>query len=99
MALAAPLADWAFHLARAPGKQMALALRLQVAATRYALWLARAAGDPAAAPLAAPQPGDRRFADPAWSAWPFNAVMQASLLAEAWWIEAARPGVALGALG
>ncbi len=74
---------------------MALALRLQVAATRHALWLARAAGDPAAAPAVAPEPGDRRFADPAWQAWPFNAVMQASLLAEAWWIEAARqvPGV------
>ncbi|WP_368417019.1 poly-beta-hydroxybutyrate polymerase N-terminal domain-containing protein, partial [Falsiroseomonas sp.] len=28
VALAAPLADWAFHLACAPGKQMALALRL-----------------------------------------------------------------------
>jgi polyhydroxyalkanoate synthase len=95
VALAAPLADWAFHLACAPGKQMALALRLQVVAMRYALWLARAAGDPAAAPAAVPQPGDRRFADAAWSAWPFNAVMQASLLAEGWWAEAARqvPGV------
>jgi hypothetical protein len=44
VALAAPLADWAFHLARAPGKQMALALRLQVAATRHWLHRSRAIG-------------------------------------------------------
>lgn len=61
MALAAPWAEWAFHLARAPGKQMELALRLQVMAARYALWLARAAGDPTAEPVASPRPGDRRF--------------------------------------
>ncbi|WP_372623331.1 PHA/PHB synthase family protein [Falsiroseomonas sp.] len=95
MAVAAPLADWAFHLAQAPGKQMALALRLQVLAMRYALWLARAAADPAAEPIARPEPDDRRFADPAWSVWPFNALAQGSLLTEAWWMEAARhvPGV------
>lgn len=95
MALAAPWADWAFHLARAPGKQMALALRLQVLAARYALWLARAAADPAAEPVIAPESGDRRFSDPGWSVWPFNAVMQATLAAESWWMEAARqvPGV------
>ncbi|WP_272910923.1 PHA/PHB synthase family protein [Falsiroseomonas oryziterrae] len=95
MALAAPWADWAFHLARAPGKQMALALRLQVLAARYALWLARAAADPAAGPILNPEPGDRRFADASWGVWPFNAMAQATLLAESWWTEAARqvPGV------
>src|SRR5215213_11582647 len=46
MVLAAPWADWAFHLARAPGKQWALALRLQWLAARYTLWALRAAGDP-----------------------------------------------------
>lgn len=95
MALAAPWADWAFHLARAPGKQIALALRLQTLAARYALWLARSAAHPDAEPIAAPAPGDRRFSDPSWSVWPFNALMQGYLLAESWWLEAARqvPGV------
>ncbi|WP_431266849.1 PHA/PHB synthase family protein [Dankookia sp. P2] len=42
-----------------------------------------------------PVPGDRRFADPRWSDWPFAAVAQAYLLSESWWLEAARrvPGV------
>lgn len=95
MALAAPWADWAFHLARAPGKQMALALRLQLLAARYALWLARAPGNPAAEPIFSPEPGDRRFAEPSWNIWPFSAMAQATLLAESWWLEAARqvPGV------
>jgi polyhydroxyalkanoate synthase len=95
MALAAPWADWAFHLARAPGKQMALALQLHVLASRYALWLARAAANPAVEPILTPEPGDRRFADAGWRVWPFNTVMQASLLAESWWAEAARqvPGM------
>ena len=95
LALAVPLADWAFHLARAPGKQMALALRLQVFTARYLLWLARSAASPKAEPVVAPAPDDRRFADPGWSVWPFNAVMQAYLLTESWWLEAARqvPGM------
>lgn len=95
MALAAPWADWWFHLARAPGKQTALALRLQLLATRYALWLARAPGNPDLQPIVTPEPGDRRFADPGWNTWPFKAMAQASLLAESWWVEAARqvPGV------
>jgi polyhydroxyalkanoate synthase len=95
MALAAPWADWAFHLARAPGKQMALALQLQALTSRYALWLARSAADPTATPPLAPEPGDRRFADAGWGVWPFKAVMQLSLLTESWWAEAARqvPGM------
>ncbi len=95
VALTAPWADWAIHLARAPGKQMALALRAQVLAARYALWLVRAGTHTHAAPIVAPAPNDHRFDDPGWSVWPFNAVMQAYLLAEDWWLEAARqvPGV------
>lgn len=95
LAYAAPWADWAFHLARAPGKQWALALRLQILTTRYGLWLARAGTRREVGPIVTPAPGDRRFADPGWSVWPFNALAQAYLLAEGWWLEAARqvPGV------
>src|SRR5690606_34690847 len=79
----------------APGKRMALALRAQVLAMRYALWLVRSATGQQVEPVAAPQPGDTRFADPGWSLLPFNAIAQGYLLAESWWLEATRrvPGV------
>jgi len=94
-AVAAPWLDWMGHLAMSPGKRMALALHAQLLALRYALWLARQAGQKDAEPLIAPENGDTRFADPAWSAWPFNALAQGWLAAESWWQEAARgvPGV------
>jgi polyhydroxyalkanoate synthase len=88
-------ADWGVHLARAPGKRMALAVQASALATRYALWLARAALGAPSDPPARPAEGDRRFADDAWSAWPFNAFAQAHLLAERWWMETTRdvPGL------
>ncbi len=94
-AVAAPWLDWAVHLAGAPGKQMALALHAQTLAARYALWLARSALGREAEPVAAPAPGDSRFTDPSWGLFPFNAIAQAHLLAESWWMEALRhvPGV------
>jgi polyhydroxyalkanoate synthase subunit PhaC len=94
-AVVAPWADWAFHLARAPGKQTSLALLLQGLAARYALCTVRAVGRSEVEPLAYPAPGDRRFAAPAWAKWPFNAAVQAYLFAESWWLEATRhvPGV------
>ncbi|MBW8269908.1 alpha/beta fold hydrolase [Caldovatus sp. SYSU G05006] len=93
LALAAPWLDWAVNLAGAPGKRLSLALHAQVLAARYALWLARSALGREAEPVAAPS--DARFADPGWSLFPFNAVAQAHLLAESWWLEAVRrvPGV------
>src|SRR5208337_2967899 len=39
-------------------------------------------------PLIEPAPGDKRFADPAWSQWPFNLFAQSFLSTEAWWTEA-----------
>src|SRR4051812_27455314 len=62
ISLVAPWADWAFHLARAPGKQMSLAVLLQTSFARLALWAARAGGSDVE-PLVHPAPGDRRFAD------------------------------------
>jgi polyhydroxyalkanoate synthase len=87
--------DWAAHLLAAPGKQSALALRAAVMLARFALWLPGAVlGKPHEAP-AQPPAGDRRFADPAWAVFPFNALVQAHLLWGAWWLEATRrvPGL------
>lgn len=87
-AMTAAWADWAGHLARAPGKQWALAERAWTDAaklSRYAmdaLW-----GQPAAAPFA-PEPDDHRFADPAWGQFPFNVMAQAQWAAEGFWDEA-----------
>ncbi len=94
-AVAGAWADWAMHFARAPGKQMELAARAWLQGLRYMLWLRRAAGGEKPEPLVAPPNGDRRFADPAWSVFPFNAIAQAHLLNEAWWMEAthAVPGL------
>lgn len=89
------LTDWAVHLMTAPGKQLALALRASVMLARFGLWLPGAAiGRPREAP-AQPPAGDTRFTDAAWSQFPFNVLVQAHLLSEAWWLEAARqvPGL------
>jgi polyhydroxyalkanoate synthase len=87
--------DWGVHLARAPGKRMELAARAWLQTLRWLLWLRHAATQRDAAPLIAPTNGDARFTGPAWSAFPFNAIAQAHLLAESWWMEATRgvPGL------
>ena len=87
--------DWGVHLARAPGKRMELAARAWIQGLRWLLWLRHAAAERNAAPLIAPTNGDTRFTGEAWAAFPFNAIAQAHLLAEAWWMEATRgiPGL------
>jgi polyhydroxyalkanoate synthase len=73
---------------------MELAARASIQALRYLLWL-RHALEAAPPALVAPADGDTRFAAPAWSTFPLNAVAQAHLLAESWWLEATRdvPGL------
>ncbi|WP_338144555.1 PHA/PHB synthase family protein [Neoroseomonas marina] len=87
--------DWAVHLSRAPGKRMELAARAWIQGLRWLLWLRHAATRSDPPPLVRPSNGDTRFADPAWQAFPFNALAQAHLLTEAWWTEATRavPGL------
>ncbi len=87
--------DWAVHLSRAPGKRLELVARAWIQGLRWLLWLRYAATQHDAPPLVAPTNGDSRFTDPAWQAFPFNAMAQAHLLAEAWWLEATRgvPGL------
>ncbi|MBR0680361.1 alpha/beta fold hydrolase [Roseomonas eburnea] len=87
--------DWAVHLTRAPGKQMELAARAWIQGLRYLLWLRRAATGEHPPPLIAPNNGDQRFTGEYWQAFPYNALAQAHLMAEAWWLEATRgvPGL------
>ena len=88
VSLSLALADWAWHLAMAPGRQMELAalaaqlandtLRMQVDAGKSA----GAADD------------DPRFRDEAWAAWPFSQLRLGFHNAEAFWREAASvPGM------
>ena len=93
-AIAGTWMDWATHLSRAPGKQLELAQRAWQGLAQLALWLPQAARDGAETPPPIPNT-DRRFADPAWTRWPFSAFAAGHQMAEAWWLEAARdvPGV------
>ena len=88
-------ADWALHLGMAPGKQITLLGEAVSMLTRYALWLPQAVGGAAPGTLTDPEADDRRFGDAAWQRYPFNAIAQAYLLAEAWWLDAGRdvPGL------
>jgi polyhydroxyalkanoate synthase len=82
-------ADWAGHLAMAPGKQMELTERAMTDAARLWVYASQAMTGAAPAPVYPPTAEDRRFSDPAWGAFPFNALAQTQLAAEAWWDEAA----------
>ncbi len=94
-AIAGAWTDWAVHLSRAPGKRLELFLRAWIQGLRWLLWLRHAATRRDAAPLVRQTNGDSRFVDGAWQAFPFNAMVQAHLLTEAWWQEATRnvPGL------
>ena len=71
--------DWGLHLWNAPERRLDL--------MREAVEQWGRLGDPRQ--WVEPQPGDHRFADPAWGEAPFNVMAQAFLLAEQWWRHAA----------
>ncbi len=79
--------DWLSHLSRAPGRQLELVALAQIYAARLASFALH--DGPAAAPFA-PQPGDRRFDNPAWAKAPYRYFQQAFLAQEAWWREATK---------
>lgn len=82
--------DWATHLALAPGRQIELAVAAAQTSVALALFSAHAlAGESETGPFA-PEPFDRRFADPAWDAPPFSLWKQSFLAAESWWRLATR---------
>ena len=95
VAVADAWADWALHLAAAPGKQLELFQNAAMAMTRFGLWAPyAAAGATHVGPAELPA-GDKTFSDPAWSQWPFNVIAQSHLATENWWLEATRqvPGL------
>jgi polyhydroxyalkanoate synthase len=84
--LAGAYLDWAAHLAFAPGKRMQLVDKAMRKTSRLMTFLghcALAVGQSAC--CIEPLPQDRRFADPAWARWPYNAISQAFLLQQQWW--------------
>ena len=87
--------DWAMHLAASPGKCLDL-VRLALHQNTEMLQYAQACMAHGFAPHgtdAVPVPvQDRRFADPLWQRWPYNAMSQSFLLTEKWW-DAATHGV------
>ncbi len=95
-ALMLACADWAIHLAAAPGKQAELVVKATRKVTRLAAHCAEAAIDPGAPACIEPLPGDRRFSSEAWQAPPWRQLSQAFLLTQQWWYNATTgvPGVA-----
>jgi polyhydroxyalkanoate synthase len=83
-------ADWAWHLALSPGRQMQLAaLATQLGADT----VRRAAGDGSDGPAGGAD-DDPRFRHPAWAAWPFSVLRTGFRNSEAYWREAAcMPGM------
>ena len=81
--------DWASHLAYAPGRQLELGLEAINAGAQLARFVTRGTSDHVEQPFP-PQPGDRRFADPAWQKPPYSWWEQAFLAQEAWWKSATR---------
>ncbi len=84
-ALLLPFADWAVHLANAPGKQAALIEKAVRKWVRFGLYLGRAAADKDTPPCIEPLPQDLRFAGDAWREPPFRQIYQAFLLQQQWW--------------
>jgi polyhydroxyalkanoate synthase len=84
-AVSLAFADWLFHLATSPGKQLALAADALQTSARFAQQLAQPATLFQPWRLASPPSGDRRFSAPDWTLPPFNLTAQAFLLGEQWW--------------
>ncbi|WP_435099480.1 PHA/PHB synthase family protein [Arhodomonas sp. AD133] len=78
-------ADWAWHLALAPGKQAWLAAKMERKAARLWAYLPRALRDEECQPCIEPLSHDHRFSDDEWQRWPYNVIHQSFLLGQQWW--------------
>jgi polyhydroxyalkanoate synthase len=76
--------DWSTHLALSPTKRAALMQTAWQNLWRMYVYSrsCQLGGEQA---CIEPLPQDRRFSDPAWQQWPFNAIHQGFLLQQQWW--------------
>jgi polyhydroxyalkanoate synthase len=84
--LAGAYFDWLMHLMFSPGKQVQLVEKARRKWFRYFNYAARCAlrrGDSEV--CIEPLPQDKRFADPAWSKFPYNLMSQGFLLQQQFW--------------
>ena len=89
ISLALAQADWAWHLAVSPGRQLVLAQKafdLGLRAWTRSVDAARGDG----ADVCATADDDARFNDEAWRQWPFRALKEGFKATEDWWREAAQ---------
>jgi len=85
MTLIGAYADWAAHLASAPGKQLLLAEKAARKALRLANYALRRTLDKACDPCIEPLPQDHRFSAEAWQEAPYDLASQSFLLVQQWW--------------
>ncbi|WP_217645931.1 alpha/beta fold hydrolase [Poseidonocella pacifica] len=89
IALTAAYADWALHLASAPGKQLQLMEKAAKKAARFGNYAALCASNPKTTETCIdPLPQDKRFRSENWQKWPYNLMYQAFLLNQQWWYNA-----------
>ena len=86
--LAQAYQDWVLHMAISPGMQLELMHKLGRKSAQLAVYAQRAAARQDPEPCVEPLPGDQRFRDPEWQAWPFNIYYQSFLLSQQWWYTA-----------
>ena len=86
MTLAGAYADWATHLAAAPGKRLQLAEKAARKWLRLANYTARSALNRSSSPpCIEPLPQDRRFNAEGWRKAPYDLLYQSFLLGQQWW--------------
>ncbi len=88
-ALAGAYADWALHLATAPGKQIQLVEKAAKKSIRLMNYAAQCAQNDqchgTAVPCIEPLPQDSRFKGDAWQTFPYNLLHQTFLMNQQWW--------------
>jgi polyhydroxyalkanoate synthase subunit PhaC len=86
MTLVGAYADWAAHLAAAPGKQLLLAEKAARKGLRLANYAVRRTLEKDGCEACIePLPQDRRFAADGWRQQPYDFIYQAFLLTQQWW--------------
>jgi polyhydroxyalkanoate synthase len=85
VALTLACTDWAQHLLWSPDKHIRLVEKAMHKCSRFLEYCPHACLEPGCPICIEPLPQDKRFAEEAWQAWPFNAIHQGFLLTQQWW--------------